>query len=235
MGTLAAPSGCTLWQCPPDEWADSGIINMTWVVASIVALMWAVGPLSAAAFVPVALQSQVPVDAPGLFDSGQTMEQFVQTSTRQREAWIRIVAAAKIDPRMVERFRRAGKDLRLLIVAEDWCPDSVHTVPYVAALAAQAGIDVRIVDRGSGAAIMKRHPAPDGRAVTPVVVLLRRGVDVGAWVERPSVLQSLFQSIRTNPESAEKFAQRQTWYEADGGRTTVAETVALAEQKVLAK
>jgi hypothetical protein len=74
---------------------------------------------------------------------------------------------------VVERFRRVGGDLRLLIVAEDWCPDSVHTVPYVAALAAQAGVDMRIVDRGSGAAMMKRHPAPDGRGVTPIVVLLR--------------------------------------------------------------
>jgi Thioredoxin len=112
----------------------------------------------------------------------------------------RNVAAAKIDPGTVERFRRVGGDLRLLIVAEDWCPDSVHTVPYVAALAAQAGVDMRIVDRGSGAAMMKRHPPPDGRGVTPIVVLLRRGIDVGAWVERPSVLQSLFQSIGTNPE-----------------------------------
>jgi Thioredoxin len=138
--------------------------------------------------------------SPALFDRGQAIEQFVQTTTRQRESWIRNVAAAKIDPGMVERFRRVGGDLRLLIVAEDWCPDSVHTVPYVAALAAQAGVEMRIVDRGSGAAMMKRHPPPDGRGVTPIVVLLRRGIDVGAWVERPSVLQSLFQSIGTNPE-----------------------------------
>ncbi len=134
-----------------------------------------------------------------------------------------------------QRFRRVGGDLRLLIVAEDWCPDSVHTVPYVAALAARAGVDMRIVDRGSGSAIMKRHPAPDGRGVTPIVVLLRRGIDVGAWVERPSVLQSLFQSIGTNSENARQFAQRQAWYKADSGRTTVAEVVALAEQNALAK
>jgi hypothetical protein len=163
------------------------------------------------------------------------MEQFVQATTQQRNLWVQNVAAAKIEPRMVERFRRAGKDLRLLIVAEDWCPDSANTVPYVAALAAQAGIDLRIVDRVSGAAIMKRHPAPDGRAVTPVVVLLRRQVDVAAWVERPALLQSLFQSIGTNPESARQFAQRQTWYDADRGRTTVAEIVTLAEQHTLAR
>jgi hypothetical protein len=199
-------------------------------MAWLVALVGAVGSLFAAAFVPVAWQSQERADAVALFDRGQTMEQFVRTATRQRELWIRNVAAAKVEPSMVERFRQAGKELRLLVVAEDWCPDSVHTLPYVAALAAQAGIDVRIVDRDSGAAIMKQHPAPDGRKVTPVVVLLRRGVDAGAWVERPSVLQSLFQSIGTNPENAKQFAQRQTWYEADGGRITVAEVVALAEK-----
>ena len=184
---------------------------------------------------PVAWQSRVPLDAPAVFDRGRTVEQFVQTATRQRELWARNVAAAKVEPGMVERFRRAGRDLRLLIVAEDWCPDSVHTVPYVAALAAQAGVDLRIVDRVSGAAIMNRHPAPDGRAVTPVVVLLRHGIDVGAWVERPSVLQSLFQSIGTDPENAKRFAQRRAWYNADGGRTTVAEVVALAEQNARAQ
>ena len=112
------------------------------------------------------------VDAPALFDRGQTMEQFVQTTTRQRESWIRNVAAAKIDPGMVERFRRVGGDLRLLIVAKDWCPTPCIR-SYVAALAAQAGVDMRIVDRGSGAAMMKRHATPDGRGVTPIVVLLR--------------------------------------------------------------
>jgi hypothetical protein len=181
------------------------------------------------------MQSQAPADAATLFTRGQTMEQFVQAAARQRESWTRNVAAAKIEPGMVDRFRRAGKELRLLVVAEDWCPDSVHTVPYVAALAAQAGVGLRIVDRGSGAAIMKRHPAPDGRAVTPVVVLLRRGVDVGAWVERPAVLQSLFQLIGNDPESARRFAQRQAWYDADRGRTTVAELVALAEQSIFAR
>jgi hypothetical protein len=204
---------------------------MVWVVA----LVEAVGSVLVAALVPVALQSRVPLDAPALFNRGRTVEQFVQTTTQQRELWARNVAAATVEPGMVERFRRAGRDLRLLIVAEDWCPDSVHTVPYVAALAAQAGVDLRIVDRVSGAAIMNRHPAPDGRAVTPVVVLLRHDIDVGAWVERPSVLQSLFQSIGTNPENAKRFAQRRAWYNADAGRTTVAEVVALAEQNARAQ
>ena len=76
---------------------------------------------------------------------------------------------------------------------------------------------------------MARHPASDGRQVTPTVVLLRADIDAGAWVERPEPLQKLFHSL-SNPQNARQFAQRQAWYDADRGRTTLSEFVALAER-----
>jgi hypothetical protein len=190
--------------------------------------------LLAAALLSAAWQSDQ-LDASALFERGRTMDQFLETVTRQRELWVSNSTTAKVLPVMRDRFKRAGADLPLLIVAEDWCPDSVHTVPYVAALAAQASVDLRIVDRPSGAPVMKRYPAPDGRGVTPVIVLRRRGVVAGAWIERPAVLHSLFESIKSQPENAGRFAERQAWYKADGGRTAIAEIVALAEQSAGAK
>jgi hypothetical protein len=76
---------------------------------------------------------------------------------------------------------------------------------------------------------MTAHRTPDGRTATPTVVLLRNGRDVGAWVERPAELQEMFLSMSTNPESARRFSQRQSWYESDGGRSTLREVVALIE------
>ena len=105
-------------------------------------------------------------------------------------------------------------------------------VPYIANLAAAAGVELRIVDRTVGTAVMARHPARDGRNVTPTIVLLRDDRDAGAWVERPAILQDLFFSMATNPESARRFADRAAWYERDRGRTTIAEVVALAERTV---
>jgi hypothetical protein len=61
------------------------------------------------------------------------------------------------------------------------------------------------------------------------VVLLRRGQDVGAWVERPAPLQRLFHSL-ADPASARQFADRERWYVADRGRTTLTEFVQLAER-----
>jgi hypothetical protein len=65
----------------------------------------------------------------------------------------------------VTRLKRVRGGLRVLIVAEDRCADSVHTVPYIANLAAAAGVDLRIVDRAAGEPIMSAHRTRDGRPV----------------------------------------------------------------------
>ena len=168
--------------------------------------------------------------ATALFERGRTFEQFLDRVSSQRELWIRNAAAPTVAPLMVRRLQRVGGALRLLIVAEDWCPDSVNTVPYIVRLASLADVPARIVDRRDGQAIMQRHRASDGRTVTPVVVLLRGADDVGAWIERPRALQQRFLGLRANPEESERFARRQSWYDADRGETTVAEIVALAER-----
>jgi hypothetical protein len=164
-----------------------------------------------------------------LFQRGETFEQFLSGVAAQRELWLKNASEATAPADAVDRLRRVGSGLQFLVVAEDWCPDSVNVVPYIAKLAAASRLPLRIVDRAVGAAIMKSHHAPDGRGVTPTVVLLRHGHDVGAWVERPAPLQRLFASMATDPDAAKRFANRQAWYDSDRGSTIVAEVVALAE------
>jgi Thioredoxin len=165
-----------------------------------------------------------------LFDSGVTFAQFLDHVKAQRQLWLTNASRTDLPPDAVDRLKRVREGLRVLIVAEDWCTDSVHTVPYIASLATAVGVDVRIVDRANGEPIMSAHRTRDGRPVTPTVVLLRNNRDVGAWVERPAPMQQLFFAMATDPGSARQFAQRAAWYDADRGRTTIAEFVALAEQ-----
>ncbi len=164
-----------------------------------------------------------------VFDKGITFAQFLQHTSAQRGIWLKNSSRGDIPVEVISRLKRVRDGLRLLIVAEDWCADSVHTVPYIANLASAAGVEMRIVDRAVGAPIMLTHRTRDGRPVTPTVVLLRHGRDVGAWVERPAPLQQLFFAMATDKESARRFAERESWYDADRGRTTIAELVALAE------
>jgi len=165
-----------------------------------------------------------------LFESGKTWPQFLAGASAQRDLWMKTESVVTIPPDFIERANKAGRGLQVLVVAEDWCVDSVYTIPYVARLAQSAGIPLRIVDRTAGDALMRAHRTRDGRTATPAIVLWRDGRDVGAWVERPAELQQMFFSMSTNPENARRFSQRQTWYESDGGQTVLKEVLALIEQ-----
>jgi Thioredoxin len=171
----------------------------------------------------------VPADAAALYDRAATWEQFLDRVHVQRDRWQRNAQAA-VAPAQVERLARAGRGLRLLIVAEDWCADSVNTVPYIATLAASARVEVRVLDRSAGAALMARHRTSDGRTVTPLVIFLRDGRDAGAWIERPAALQAMFRSMADDPDRAREFANRQAWYDADRGRSTLDEILTIAER-----
>jgi hypothetical protein len=168
--------------------------------------------------------------AVSFYRQGQTLEQFLDRAKSQRELWLKNAASTDIPPDLVVRLRRVSSGLRFVVVAEDWCPDSVNTVPSVVRLGEKAGVETRIVDRTMGQPLLSRHRTPDGRTATPTVILLRDGTDVGAWVERPVVLQHLFLTMGANPDNGRLLAQRQSWYDADHGRTALSELVSLAEQ-----
>jgi hypothetical protein len=176
---------------------------------------------------------QTPVSSPAraepLFQNGKTWEQFLDNISAQRDLWLRTESAVSMPSELVERVSRTSPGLQILVVAENWCPDSAFTVPYVARLARSAGVPLRIVDRSAGEPLIATHRTPDGRTATPTVVLLRNGRYVGAWVERPAELQAMFLSMSTNPESAQRFSQRQIWYESDRGLSTLREIVTLIE------
>jgi hypothetical protein len=169
-----------------------------------------------------------------LFDGGQTFNQFLNTVVAQRALW-HANAGRAVPRNLVDRLMRVRDGLQVLVVAEDWCPDSVNTVPYVAKVAAASAVEVRIIQRAQGQPVMTLHRTPDGRTATPTIVLLRDRRDVGAWVERPAVLQSLFLSMATNPENVQRVANRQTWYDADAGVTTLTEVVLLAERSAVSR
>jgi hypothetical protein len=179
----------------------------------------------------VLLVGQAAGGGPGnLAAHGRSWEQFLQGIRMQRALWLRTEARVSIAPELVARVERARRGLQLVVVAEDWCPDSAYTVPYVARLATLAGVPLRLVDRTAGEAWLRSHRTGDGRTATPTIVLLRDGVDVGAWVERPAVLQDLFRSMGDSPTDATRFARRGAWYEADNGVTALREIVTLIEQ-----
>jgi len=168
-------------------------------------------------------------DAAALFDHGVTWDAFLADVQAQRDKWQTNAGRATVDADLVQRFKRVAPGLKILVVAEPSCSDSVNTIPYLAKLAALTGVDLRIVNKATGAPVIEHHLTPDGRTATPTVILLRDGKEAGVWVERPAVLQTWHMSMAAL-DSDERLRRKLSWYDWDRGATTLAEIVALAEK-----
>jgi Thioredoxin len=169
-------------------------------------------------------------DPAALFAKGLTFDQFLAEAQSQKDTWQTNAGRNTLKPEMTERLRKAGADLQILVIAEAACSDSVNVLPYLARLASSAAVELRIVNKATGQAVAEAHRTPDGRAATPTVILLRKGVEAGAWVERPAVLQTWYLSMEGKLPREERLARKLAWYDWDRGDTSLAEILALVEK-----
>jgi len=185
--------------------------------------------LAAPLWAVTATAADAPTDAAALYAKGMTWDQFLAGAKVQRETWVK--NAGRAAPQgLVDRLKQAGDGLQLLVITADWCGDSVHSVPYIAQLAAKAGVPMRVVDFRAGKPLMEDHRTPDGRASTPTVVLLRGGKDVAAWVERPASLQWWYLGMTGRISDEERLERKMAWYDWNRGADALGEIVVLAEQ-----
>jgi hypothetical protein len=166
-----------------------------------------------------------------LYASGVDYRTFLENARARREQWVRNSERAEVPADALDAARALRGQWRILVAAVDGCSDSVNTIPYLAALAAQvSSLELRIVAPGPGRAVMESHRTPDGRAATPTVVILdASGADAGCWVERPAKLQAMAIAARAAGTLDDFSRDKQQWYDADAGASTVREVVAVLQ------
>lgn len=195
------------------------------LVAAALAMLATVATLSCG------LRAERPM-AERLFEAGRTYEQFLASDTAQRALWAANGEDAPnvVDPLLVPLQRLRGH-WHLLVVGEPWCSDGVNSLPYFARLADRLpAVDMRIVDRATGAALLAEHPL-DGRGAIPLVVLLDdRFVERGVWVEQPAPLRALVAANEHVVSSDSLRVLVRGWYLDDGGATATRELVRLIER-----
>ncbi len=168
-----------------------------------------------------------------LYRQGVTFAAFLEHARARPDEWKQRYNDAAVTPDHVTRMRALPERRLLLVVAEDWCTDSMNSLPFVARLAdgAPERVALRIIDSTRGRAVMDAHLTPDGRAATPTIVVLREdGTPVGSWVERASTAQAWFLEQKKTVSRDALRTQLRQWYADDAGRTTVGEIAALLER-----
>ncbi len=166
-----------------------------------------------------------------LYASGKDYRVFLAEARARRAQWEANTSAAIVAPDVLATAAAIPGRWRILVSAIDGCSDSVNTIPYLARLVELVpSLEMRIVLPDAGKPIMESHRTPDGRAATPTVVILdEAGNDRGCWVERPALLQTKAITAR-GAGLIDQFArEKQGWYDADAGASTVREVVAVLQ------
>ncbi|MFV1988040.1 MAG: thioredoxin family protein [Gemmatimonadota bacterium] len=180
---------------------------------------------------PISAAIVISDDLEELYRSAISFSDFFEEAENRREQWTKTYREGSIAAEMVARIRALEGNWRILAVAEDWCSDSVSTIPFLALLAEEApNLEMRIINSEVGKGVMESHRSPDGRPATPTVLILDEDYEeTGCWVERPAELQAWALDARPKLRDTEFLAKKTSWYEEDAGASTVREVVEVLE------
>jgi hypothetical protein len=163
------------------------------------------------------------------YRAGLTFADFLESAEANAELWKDIYRRATVSDEAVRRARRFIGKVCLLVVSADWCGDAVNTVPYIARLADDAGLDLRIIDRDAHPHVIDAHLTRGARSIPVAILLDRSHREMNWWGPRPTVLQQWFQEQGKQLPGGERYRELRRWYATDRGHSTVDEIVRMLE------
>ncbi|CAH1057923.1 thioredoxin family protein [Paenibacillus pseudetheri] len=138
------------------------------------------------------------------FGKGLTPRQFVESMTKNQQAfesWYeKFTWEDESDKEYFESLNHRD-DLRVLILAADWCGDVVRNVPAVFRILETAGMKTEVFILEENLELMDNFLTMGGRSVPVVIFADTGGYVLGHWGPRPERVQSIMREFkRENPD-----------------------------------
>ena len=169
------------------------------------------------------------------YDAASRMSAYAESVVNHAELWKGMCRTAAPNALDVERLRSIPGEWRFLALSEDWCSDAVSTLPLMARLAEQAGMDFRVLGRDANTDLMDAHLTSGTRSIPVVMVLDDELRERGWWVPRPASLQRWYRNEAHMLPKEDRTRRKRVWYARDRGRTAVNELVEAVERAARAK
>jgi hypothetical protein len=158
------------------------------------------------------------------FLAGETFDQLLARPKNNGALYDALYKRAIVRDVVNERAQLVRQSWHLLVLSEDWCGDSVNTLPVVARLTeAVQAIDMRIIGRDANPDLMDKHLSGIARSIPVIMVLDSDYVERGWWGPRPRPLQDWVASHGLALPKDERYREVRTWYARDRGETALNE------------
>lgn len=125
------------------------------------------------------------------------------------------------DANLIERLKSTGSEGQTWwVITEAWCGDSAQNLPIIAALAAAAGIELRIVLRDENPGVIDRYLTNGTKSIPVLVAFDKKSGQLFRWGPRPAAAQELMAAWKADPKGRDFEAfelEMHQWYTSNKG------------------
>lgn len=138
------------------------------------------------------------------FEKAMTADEYIEAMTQNKEDLLHIYDNFETpeDEAFFESLR--GKNLRAIVLTEDWCGDAMLNIPILLKLADKGNIDVRMLLRDENLELMDQYLTNGKSRAIPIFIFIdENGKEVAKWGPRAEVIQQFVTESRETLPPAE--------------------------------
>ncbi|HET7035149.1 MAG TPA: thioredoxin family protein [Thermomicrobiaceae bacterium] len=126
------------------------------------------------------------MQAAAIWEQAMPADEYVAQMSTNRDAFLENMRRTEITA--ADRVRFGAQPLKLLVLTEEWCNDSVQFLAAALRLAHEVpGVAVRVLRRDEHRELAAQYPRSDGYNAIPIFILFDEDArELGALVERPA-------------------------------------------------
>lgn len=133
------------------------------------------------------------------YEKGMSPDTFIESMEKHKENLLHIYDQFTVsnDEAFFEQIR--AKNLRVLVLTEDWCGDAMLNVPILLHIAEQADIGVAVFPRDSNLELMDQYLTNGKSRSIPIFVFIdENGQEVAKWGPRADKIQQFIDDAHSN-------------------------------------
>ncbi len=165
------------------------------------------------------------------FHAGETFAELLARPKKNGLLWDALYKRARVPDSIVSRAGGVRHPWQLLVLSEDWCGDSINTLPEIARLTeAVPLLGLRVIGRDANPDLMGQHLTGVSRSIPVIIVLDKDYIERGWWGPRPRPLQQWVVEHGLALPKDERYREVRTWYARDHGETALNELLDIVER-----
>lgn len=124
------------------------------------------------------------------FNKGLPVEEYIQSMEKYKEQLLHIYKHFKLPDNRQTLKEIEEKNLRVIVLTEDWCGDAMLNLPILLQIAKKTHMDVRILYRDKNLELMDQYLTNGKSRSIPIFIFIdEAGNEVAKWGPRAETVQ----------------------------------------------